>query len=142
MDASIVKPVAYGLLAGLIFSVALGIHSKRGATGITHTLFGMSSSELINATVILVMTFSLVIAAVFSILIQDWTYPREHPIPFTIETLAVSFFPALIIFIIMYLRNKKFTGATYLEYLALAVKFGLVHILFQFAGIYSSVFGI
>jgi len=138
MDA-IVKPVGYGLLIGLLFSLSLGIHSKSTATGITHTLFGMTSSQLLNYIIIVVTVFSLVVASAFSILIQDLKYPRENPLQFTAETFAVSLFPALIIFIIMFLRKKKITHLTLIEYLALAVKFGLIHILFQFSGIYSAI---
>ena len=138
MDA-ILKPVGYGLLIGLLFSLSLGIHSKSTATGITHTLFGMTSSQLLNYIVIVITVFSLVLASAFSILIQDLKYPDEHPVKFTIETLAVSFFPALIIFIIVFLRGKEVTKLTIAEYLALAVKFGLIHILFQFSGVYSAI---
>jgi len=137
--AAILKPVGYGLLIGLLFSVSLGVHSKSTATGITHTLFGMTSSQLLNYIVIVLTVFSLVVASAFSILIQDLKYPNEHPVKFTIETLAVSFFPALIIFIIVFLRGKQVTKLTIAEYLALAVKFGLIHILFQFSGVYSAI---
>ena len=99
----------------------------------------MTSSQLLNYIVIVLTVFSLVVASAFSILIQDLKYPNEHPVKFTIETLAVSFFPALIIFIIVFLRGKQVTKLTIAEYLALAVKFGLIHILFQFSGVYSAI---
>jgi hypothetical protein len=39
----------------------------------------------------------------------------------------------------VFLRGKEVTKLTIAEYLALAVKFGLVHILFQFSGVYSAI---
>jgi len=138
----IVKPILYGLCAGVFFSLLLGVHSKRTATEITHSLFGMTSSELIQYFLLFITVFILVIASAFSVLIQDLKYPREHPIEFTIETLLVSFIPALIVFVIMYFRKKEINHITFLEYLVIAAKFGVVHILSQFSGFYSSLFGL
>jgi len=59
-----------------------------------------------------------------------------------VETFAVSLFPALALFIMTFLRGKPITRHTYIEYILLSVKFGLVHILMQFAGIYTSVFAL
>jgi hypothetical protein len=140
MDYTLISPVLYGLLIGGLFSLALGVHSKGSATEITHTLFGMTSSKLLIYLILFVITFTLVVASVFSVLIQDLKYPNEHPISFTIETFLVALFPALLIFIMTFLRNKPITRNTYIEYVLLSVKFGLAHILLQFSGIYSSVF--
>jgi hypothetical protein len=142
MDYSIISPVLYGLLFGGIFSVALGVHSKGTATELTHTLFGMSSSDLLKYFIIFIITFTLVVASTFSILIQDLKFPNEHPIPFTVETLAVSFLPSLVLFLMTILRQKPITRNTYIEYVLVSAKFGIAHILLQFSGIYTSVFGL
>jgi hypothetical protein len=135
-----ISPVLYGLLGGAVFSLALGVHSKRTATEITHTLFGMTSAQLLIHTILFIITFTLVLASAFSVLIRDLHYPNEHPIAFTVETFAVSLFPALVLFIMTIMRNKPITRHTYIEYVLLSVKFGLAHILMQFSGIYTSVF--
>lgn len=140
MDYNIISPVLYGLLGGALFSLAIGVHSKRTATEITHTLFGMTSAQLLIHTILFIITFTLVIASVFSVLIQDLKYPNEHPIAFTTETFVVSLFPSLVLFIMTLLRGKPITRHTYIEYVLLSVKFGLAHILMQFSGIYTSVF--
>ena len=142
MSSYVIKPILYGLCAGIIFSVLLGIHSKRTATEITHSFFGMTSSEVIQYFLIFITVFILVIASALSVLIQDLKYPRENPIEFTIETLLVTFIPALIVIIVVYFRKKHLNYITLVEYLVIAAKFGVVHILSQFSGIYSSLFGI
>jgi hypothetical protein len=140
MDYSIGTPILYGLLLGALFSLALGVHSKGTATEITHTLFGMTSSQLLIYMILMIVTFTLVMASVFSVLIQDLKYPNEHPVAFTVETFAVSFLPSLMLFLMTVIRGKPITRYTYMEYILLSVKFGLAHILMQFSGIYSSVF--
>ena len=140
MDYNIISPVLYGLLVGGIFSLALGAHSKRTVTEITHPLFGMTSAQLLIYMILFIMTFTIVAVSMFSVLIQDLKFPNEHPISFTVETFAVSFLPSLVLFVMTLLRDKPITRHTYIEYLLLSVKFGLAHILMQFSGIYTSVF--
>jgi len=142
MDYNIISPVLYGLLVGALFSLALGVHNKSTTTEITHTLFGMTSAQLLIYMILFIITFTVVIASVFSVLIQDLKYPNEHPVAFTVETFAVSFLPSLVLFIMTLLRGKPITRHTYIEYILLSVKFGLAHILMQFAGIYTSVFAL
>ena len=140
MDYNIISPILYGLLVGGIFSVALGVHSKRTVTEITHPLFGITSAQLLVYMILFIITFTVVAVSMFSVIIRDLKFPEEHPISFTVETFAVSFLPSLVLFIMTILRDKPITRHTYIEYLLLSVKFGLAHILMQFSGIYTSVF--
>jgi hypothetical protein len=142
METSLVSPVLYGLLFSSAFSLLLGVHSKRTLTEITHPLFGLNSAQLLNYIIIFLGTIFVVIAAVFSVMIEDTKYPNEHPLNFTAETAAMALFPSLMIFILFYFRNKPITHAVYVDYVLLCVKFGLAHLLFQFSGIYTSVFGL
>ena len=104
VEFSIFPPVLWGLLIGALFSIALGVHSKRSATELTHTLFGMTSMTLLKYIIVLLITFTIVIVSTFSVMIQDLKYPYEHPVAFTVETFAVSFIPSLILF--KYLNYK------------------------------------
>jgi hypothetical protein len=140
VEFSIIPPVLWGLLAGAIFSIALGIHSKRTATELTHTLFGMTSMTLLKYIIVILITFTVVIVSTFSVMIQDLKYPNENPIAFTAETFAVSFLPSLIIFMMVAMRGKPITRTVFMEYILLSLKFGIAHILLQFSGIYTSVF--
>jgi len=140
VEFSIIPPVLWGLLAGAIFSVALGVHSKRSATELTHTLFGMTSMTLLKYIILVLIAFTVVVVSTFSVIIQDLKYPNEHPTAFTAETFAVSFFPSLIIFIMVAMRGKPITRTVFMEYILLSLKFGIAHILLQFSGIYTSVF--
>ena len=142
VEFSIIPPLLWGLLAGALFSVALGVHSKRTATELTHTLFGMTSMTLLKYIIVVLIAFSIVIVSTFSVMIQDLKYPNEHPIPFTVETFAVSFIPSLILFLMVIMRGKPITCTVYMEYFLLSLKFGIAHILLQFSGIYTSVFGL
>ena len=142
MVASLVSPVLYGLLFSSAFSLILGVHSKRTLTEVTHPLFGLSSGELLNYIIVFLATIFVVIAAVFSVLIEDTKYPSEHPLSFTAETAVMALFPSLMIFILFYFRKKPITHAIYVDYVLLCVKFGVAHVLFQFSGIYSSVLGL
>lgn len=142
METDLVSPVLYGLLFSSAFSLLLGVHSKRTATEITHPLFGLSSGQLLNYIIVFLTTIFVVIAAVFSVMIEDSKYPNENPLNFTAETAVMALFPSLIIFILFYFRKKPITHAIYVDYVLLCVKFGVAHVLFQFSGIYSSVFGL
>jgi hypothetical protein len=74
----------------------------------------------------------------FSVTVRDMKFPRANPIRFTIEVLAASFLPSLFIFLLYYLRQVHINRYTMAAFLLLSLKFGLVHILFQFSGIYST----
>ena len=138
MNYDLLKPVIGGLVTGGAFSLVLGVYNKRTATDVTHNLFGISSTALLQYIVILIMTFSVIVASAFSILIRDLAYPVANPIRFTVETFLMALLPSTLIFILPLMRQKAVTELTWIEYGAMAVKFGLVHILFQFSGIYTS----
>ena len=142
MDFDILIPAFIGLFLGVGFSVMLGVYNKNTASTVTKGLFGITSSALLNDIIIFLMAFFVVVASTFSILIRDLTFPQAYPLNFTLETLFVAFVPALMIFAMTILRNKPVSAGVFLEYGLLAVKFGLAHILFQFSGVYTNVFGL
>jgi hypothetical protein len=91
--------------------------------------------------------FAVVGAIVFfgyvSMIVQDTAFPREHPWLFIVETLIVSFLPASIIYVITDFRDNGRLDLSSLnrEFLLLAAKFGLFHLLFQFSGVYTYMLG-
>ena len=139
-EFNIFPPLLWGLLAGAFFSVALGIHSKRTATELTHTLFGMTSMTLLKYISVLLITFTVVVVSTFSVIVRDLAYPNKHPIAFTAETFAAAFIPSLILFVMVAMRGKPITNTVFIEYILLSLKFGIAHILLQFSGMYTSVF--
>jgi len=139
-EFNIFPPVLWGLLVGAIFSIALGVHSKRTATEITHTLFGMTSMTLLKYIIVALITFTIVVVSTFSVIVRDLTYPNKHPVAFTAETFAAAFIPSIIIFIMVAMRGKPITKTVFIEYILLSLKFGIAHILLQFSGMYTSVF--
>jgi hypothetical protein len=72
--------------------------------------------------------------------VKDLDYPQANPLYFTLETLFASFVPASMFYAIMFLRGIPSTFGRNIEYLALSVKFGLLHVLFQFSGFYTYAF--
>lgn len=129
-----------GLFLGGVMSLIFGVYSKPSADKYTRELFGMTSMQLIKYISVLLLSFTIILAAGVSFLIRDLEYPTEHPMLFTIETLYSAFVPASVLLLMNFLRDKPFTKITAVEYVLFAVKFGLAHILLQFSGVYGAVF--
>jgi hypothetical protein len=142
MNLQILYPISIGLVGGLFFSIFLGVYNKHTSSALTNELFGVNSPTLLMYLTLGIMSFFLVVASTFAILIRDLKFPQEHPIPFTLETLFISFVCALMIFAMHFFRRQKITSTVFMEYILLAVKFGIAHILFQFSGVYTTVFGV
>jgi hypothetical protein len=87
------------------------------------------------ALVILAFLYLVIV----SFIVRDVKYPKEHPYLFTLETLLVGLGGSASIFLMAYGRDK-ITISTVMEFLLLAVKFSVFHILFQLSGFYDYVF--
>lgn len=139
MDTPIVYVGFGGAIIGTIVSVMLNVYSKSSASKYTYSLFGTNVTDLLSYILVLSIAFGVVLLSGFSVLIRDLEYPKQRPWYFTIETLIMAMIPSAIIFIMTEFRGHDITGKTWAEYLGLCVKFGLLHILFQFSGVYSSI---
>jgi hypothetical protein len=139
MDSPIIYIGLSGALIGTLVSVVLNVYSKATASKYTYMLFEMNVVDLLSYIMILSIGFSVALLSGFSVLIRDLQYPITKPWEFTIETLVMSFIPSLIIFLMTSFRGHEITNQTWLEYIGLCIKFGLLHILFQFSGVYSSI---
>lgn len=139
MDSPIVYIGVGGAFFGLVVSALLNVYSKSTASRYTYDLFGLNVSDLLTYIMILSIGFGVVLLSGFSVLIRDLEFPKEKPWKFTIETLLMATVPSAIIFIMTNFRGHDITEKTWAEYLGLCIKFGLLHILFQFSGVYTSI---
>ena len=94
------------------------------------------SNNIIAYSIVIFLVIAIVYLTILSIIVKDIKYPRAHPWLFTIETLLFSVGAAAIIFLMAYGRNDL-SLVTIVEFLVVALKFGLLHILLQFSGFYS-----
>ena len=132
--------VIIGILLGGISSAIFGVYSKRGSVSYSRNIFGFQSSNLISDIVILLVAASFIFLTTVSIMVRDVAYPVSMPLHFTVETLLMAFLPACIIFAMTLFRGYPITLETFEDFGILAVKFGLLHVLLQFSGVYSYVF--
>ena len=129
-----------GLAIGFLLSLLLGIYSKSTASAATFKYFGVSISDVITNATLFFLGFVVAILSVTSVLVRDLKYPIESPIKFTIETFLMGTLCASVIFAMTYLRGYSVNHETLYEFILLFVKFALIHILFQFSGVYSQFF--
>jgi hypothetical protein len=139
MDSPIIYVGMTGIFIGFMLSILLNIYSKSSASNYTYSLFGMNVTDLLTYIMILSIAFGVILLSGFSVLIRDLQYPKEQPIKFTIETILMAIIPSAIIFIMTIFRGHEITNHTWIEYLGLCIKFGLLHVLFQFSGVYTSI---
>jgi hypothetical protein len=95
----------------------------------------MDSAKLIQMIIMFVVTSSIAGLAGLSTIVQDFDYPVHHAKNFFIEICTASFLPAILLLVMIHYRNASFTGYTLLEFLLLAAKFGILHVLLQFSGV-------
>jgi hypothetical protein len=132
--------LSVGLGMGIILSVLFGMYNKNTSVYYSKNIFGMSSTKLITDAIILLVGTSFLFLSTVSFIVKDLNYPQKSPLYFTIETLMMSLFSALTIFVMTIFRGYQITSNTFLEFGVLAMKFGILHILLQFSGFYSYIF--
>jgi len=140
MDLSYVYIGSAGLGLGFLLSAVLNIYNKSTTSSYIYSMFGISITKIIANSTLFGLGFAVSVLAVSSALIRDLSYPRAQPIQFTIETLLMATLCSSIIFAMTLLRGYTIDMSTYVEFGVLFVKFGLLHILFQFSGVYSEIF--
>jgi hypothetical protein len=97
------------------------------------------SNDIINYSIIGLIIIAFIYLTVLSIYVADLKYPREHPWLFTLETLIFSIGCGAIIFLMDYGRDKIKT-LTFVQFLLISLKFGILTILLQFSGYYTYIF--
>ena len=114
----------------------------------TKKLFSTSLNVMwppFSAGLIITMLISVIgLGAVVGCWIGDIAFPATNRLTFTMETLAMAFGSAALVFVFRYTRSGSTKrppwSETIKEFCALAIKFGIVHLFFQFTGFYSWVF--
>lgn len=140
MNINLIFPLIYGLLLGGGLSYFFKINSAKTASAYSYAIFNTDSIHIIKYATVFTVAFVVGLLSVFSSLIRDLEYPTKNSLLFAGETIFAAFAPALILLLMTYLRDKDFTKNTVIDFLVLISKFGLVHVLLQFSGVYSSVF--
>lgn len=132
--------VIIGLVIGAIISILFGVYSKTGVDAYSRMFLGVSSTDMVFYLIIIVLVPTFIVLTTFSVMIRDLVYPISMPVNFTIETLLMGFLPSIVFLLMPYLRGYNYTATTMVEFLGLSIKFGVLHILLQFSGFYSSLF--
>ena len=125
---------AVGLLVAFIITTTFHLHSNYKNA----VILGSKTSTVIEATIMSIFVFATSLMIWFSIAVNDVNYPMENKGRFTIEVLLSGFLPSLYIFLLYYLRGIPISKVTVGGFLLLSIKLCLIHVLFQFSGLYST----
>jgi hypothetical protein len=131
-----------GLALGGLLSLVFGRAAAQTRIPFEFTIGGLSTGVILTNIIIIAIVGAIVFFSYVSIIIRDTDFPSKHPWLFLIETLFVSFVPATIVYVITDFRDNGIFDFDKLnkEFLFLAAKFGIFHLLFQFSGLYSYMF--
>jgi len=139
-DQSLIDFSLGGLILGALISFIFFKHSGPTTNKYYKTIFGIDSGIVIRNILAFVIIGGFTGLLGLSSLNRDVEYIVERPSNFGVELLLFSTLPALIVFAMTVLRGHKISTNTWLEFLVLAVKFGLMHVLLQISGFYRYVY--
>jgi hypothetical protein len=131
-----------GLGLGGLLSLVFGRYALPTRIPAEFTLFGYPSGVILTNLVIVAIVGAIVFLGYVSTVVQDTVFPAAHPWLFIAETLIVGFVPASVLYVMTDFRDDghmNFAGLNK-EFLFLAAKFAIFHLLFQFSGVYTYVF--
>ena len=133
---------AVGLGLGFLLSLLFGRYTLPTKIPSEFTIAGFPTGVILTNIVIVAIVGAIVFFGYASIVVQDTKFPVDHPWFFIVETLVVSFVPASVIYVITDFRQdgKLDFAALNRDFLLLAAKFGIFHLLFQFSGVYTYLF--
>jgi hypothetical protein len=135
--------VIAGLGLGALLSLIFGRYALPTKIPSEFTIGGFPVGVILADFILFAAVGAIVFFGYVSMIVQDTAFPSEHPWLFIVETLIVSILPASIIYVITDFRDNGRLDFTSLnrEFLLLATKFGLFHLLFQFSGVYTYMIG-
>jgi hypothetical protein len=141
-DTTLFLAAAGGVALGGLLSLLFGRLALPTKIPFEFTIAGYSTSFLLTNLVLMTLVGALVFFGYVSVIVKDTAFPSAHPWLFLIETAVVAFVPASVIYVMADFRDNGTLDFSKLnkEFLLLATKFGLFHLLFQFSGIYGYLF--
>ena len=125
-----------GILLGSLLSYIFGSIVLPTKIPFEFTIGGFSSSLIIVNILVVALVSAIVFLGYVAAIVKDTTFPVKHPWLFALETILVGFVPASILYVMSDLRGVNTINLN-VDFLLLAIKFGIFHILFQFSGIYT-----
>jgi hypothetical protein len=131
-----------GLAVGGLLSLLFSRLEIKGRLPWTYNIGGYPIGVVMTNILIVAVLAALVFLGYVSIVVRDTVFPSEHPWLFFAETLFVGFIPATVIYVMNDFRDTGAIDFTKInrEFLLLAIKFGIFHLLLQFSGTYSYFF--
>jgi hypothetical protein len=131
-----------GLAIGGILSLLFGRYTLPTKIPSEFTIGGFPTGVILTNILIIAIVGAIVFFGYVSVVVQDTTFPTQHPWLFLIETLVVGFVPASVLYVISDFRSdgKLDLSDMNWDFFFLAGKFAIFHLLFQFSGIYTYFF--
>jgi hypothetical protein len=130
---------AVGLVLGTVLSYIFGSVVLPTKIPFEFTIGGLSSNLVIVDILVVALVSAVIFLGYVAAIIRDTAFPAKHPWLFIVETAVVAFVPASVIYIMTDFRGGSGTNLN-LDFLLLAAKFGIFHLLFQFSGLYTYFF--
>ena len=132
-----------GLAIGGILSLFFSRYKLPTKIPTEFTIAGYPTGVVLANIVLIVIIGAIVFFSYVSTVVQDTTFPSNHPWLFILETLIVGFVPASVIYVITDFRDDGTLNLSTLnsDFFLLATKFAIFHLLFQFSGVYTYLLG-
>lgn len=130
---------AVGLVLGTALSYIFGSIVLPTKIPFEFTIGGISSNLFIVDVLVVALVGAVIFLGYVAAIVRDTAFPAKHPWLFMVETVVVSFVPASVIYIMTDFRGGSGTDLN-TNFLLLAAKFGIFHLLFQFSGLYTYFF--
>jgi ABC-type xylose transport system permease subunit len=130
---------AIGLVLGTLLSYLFGSAVLPTKIPFEFTIGGFSSNLIIVNILVVALVSAVIFLGYVAAIVQDTVFPAKYPWLFIAETAVVAFVPASVIYIMTDFRGGSGTNLN-LDFLLLAAKFAVFHLLFQFSGVYTYFF--
>jgi hypothetical protein len=130
---------ATGIVGGLILSAIFGSYALPTRIPTQFTIAGYPLSVVLANLVLGSILGAIVLLGYVSSIVQDTTFPTKNPAAFITETVIVGIVPASVIYVITDFRDDGKLDLSTLnsDFILLATKFAIFHLLFQFSGLYT-----
>jgi len=131
-----------GLGLGFLLSMLFGRYTLPTKIPTEFTIAGYPTGVILANIVLIAIVSAVVFFGYVSMVVQDTTFPMQHPWLFIVETLVVGLVPASVIYVMTDFRDNGLLDFSSLNqnFLLLAAKFAIFHLLFQFSGVYTYLF--